>query len=57
MADQMGRIERSREIARRRSRKVKVKKLRARFAVAKNDADKAALVEKLQRVSPFATFE
>ncbi len=57
MADQMGRIERSREIARRRSRKVKVKKLRARFAAAKNDADKAALVEKLHRVSPFATFE
>jgi len=53
----MGRIERSREIARRRARKVKIQKLRARFAVAKTDADKAALVEKLYRVSPFASFE
>ncbi len=53
----MGRIERSREIARRRARKVKIKKLRTRFAAAKNDADKAALVEKLYRVSPFASFE
>ncbi|HWL10285.1 MAG TPA: DUF6800 family protein [Planctomicrobium sp.] len=53
----MGRIERSREIARRRARRVKVKKLRTRFAEAKTDAEKAALVEKLYRVSPFAKFE
>jgi hypothetical protein len=53
----MGRIERSREIARRRTRRVKLKKLRARFAVAKTEAEKTALTEKLHRVSPFATFE
>ncbi|WP_175517579.1 DUF6800 family protein [Planctomicrobium piriforme] len=52
----MGRTERSREIARRRARTVKVKKLRARFAAAKTDAEKTALTEKLSRVSPFATF-
>lgn len=50
----MGRIERQRELARRRSRKVKIQKLRTRFAAAKTDADKAAISDKLFRVSPFA---
>lgn len=53
----MGRIERSREIARSRTRKAKLKKLRARFANAKTETEKTALQEKLHKVSPFATFE
>lgn len=48
----MGSIERSREIRRRRSRRAKLKKLRAKFAKATTDADKAALLAKAQRVSP-----
>ncbi|WP_437202712.1 DUF6800 family protein [Planctomicrobium sp. SH664] len=51
----MGRVERSREIARRRARTVKLKKLRAKFAAAKNDAEKATIVAKVQKLSPFAT--
>ncbi|MCA8992357.1 MAG: hypothetical protein KDA88_10280 [Planctomycetaceae bacterium] len=50
----MGRRERNRELARRRARKVKLKKLRAMHAAATNDADKAAIVEKVARISPFA---
>ncbi|MEW4487822.1 DUF6800 family protein [Thalassoglobus sp. JC818] len=53
----MGRIERSRELARRRARRTKLKALRKRYAEAKSDAEKATIVEKAQRVSPFATFE
>ena len=49
----MGRIERSREIARRRTRRVKLKKLRTRFAAAKTPADKEAVAAKARRVSPF----
>ena len=51
----MGRIERSREIARKRARRAKIKKLRAKFAAAKSDSEKQALQEKAQRVSPFVT--
>jgi len=53
----MGRIERSREIARSRARKVKIKKLRAKFAAAKTDADKNAVREKMSRVSPLVVLE
>lgn len=53
----MGRIERSRELARRRTRRAKLKKLRTRFAEAKNDADKQAIIEKIRAVSPFAVVE
>jgi hypothetical protein len=53
----MGRVERGREIARRRARRSKLKKLRARFAVAKTESEKAALLEKAFRVSPLATLE
>jgi len=48
----MGRIERSRELARRRSRRVKLKKLREKLAVAKTDTEKQALVAKARRISP-----
>lgn len=50
----MGRIERTREIARRRSRRAKLKKLRKRFADASSAAEKADIQAKAHRVSPFA---
>lgn len=53
----MGRIERSREIARSRTRTAKVKKLRARFAAAKSDAEKTAIREKMSKVSPLVVLE
>lgn len=53
----MGRVERQREIARKRVRRVKLKKLRTKFAAAKSEADKDAIRAKMQRVSPFATVE
>lgn len=53
----MGRIERSREIARRRTRRAKLKKLRASFAKAKTGGEKEVLKEKARKVSPFANLE
>jgi len=53
----MGRIERSREIARRRVRRAKLKKLRAKYAEATTATDKAAIVEKARKISPFAVLE
>ena len=50
----MGRLERSREIARRRTRRVKLKKLRTKFAAAKTQAEKDVLLAKCHRLSPFA---
>lgn len=50
----MGRIERSRELARRRTRRVKLKKLREKLAAAKTDADKQAIVAKARKISPLA---
>ncbi len=50
----MGRVERTREIARRRARRVQLKKLRTKYASAKNESEKADLVEKVRRISPFA---
>lgn len=49
----MGRIERTREIARRRNRQAKLKKLRQRFANAKTEAEKDEIQAKAYRVSPF----
>lgn len=49
----MGRVERSREIARRRTRRAKLAKLRKKFAAAKNDNEKQQLQEKAARVSQF----
>ena len=49
----MGRIERSREIARRRTRRAKLAKIRRKFSVAKSDAEKQALQEKAAKVSSF----
>jgi hypothetical protein len=53
----MGRIERQREIARRRARRVKLKKLRGRFAAAKNEAERADIRTKVQKLSPFTVLE
>ncbi|MBL8818083.1 MAG: hypothetical protein JNL58_18800 [Planctomyces sp.] len=49
----MGRTERTREIARRRKRKVQLKKMRARHAAATNEGDKALIEAKVRRMSPF----
>ncbi|MFO1093574.1 MAG: DUF6800 family protein [Planctomycetaceae bacterium] len=53
----MGRIERQREIARRRARREKLKKLRGKFSAAKTEADRAAIRTKVQKLSPFAVLE
>lgn len=53
----MGSVERDREIRRRRSRKVKLTKLRALFQKATNEGDKAMILAKARRVSPLVTFE
>jgi len=53
----MGRVERTREIARRRKRKKTLGKLRKEFADAKTDAEKARIFAKARRVSPFVEFE
>jgi len=49
----MGRVERSRELARKRTRRAKLKKLRAKVAAAKSDTEKNAITEKMRRISPF----
>ena len=53
----MGSVERTREIRRRRSRKVKLKKLRERFAKAANETERALILAKARRVSPLVTFD
>ena len=53
----MGRTERQREIARRRKRKVGLAKVRARHAASKNEAEKALLLAKARRMSPFITLD
>jgi hypothetical protein len=51
---EMGRVERGREIARRRNRRAKLTALRKAYAGAKNESEKADLQEKIRKVSPFA---
>jgi hypothetical protein len=53
----MGRIERSRELARRRHRKVKIKKLRGRYAKADSRTEKLTILQKARRLSPFIDLE
>ena len=53
----MGSVERDREIRRRRSRKVKLGKLRAMFEKATNEGEKAMIVARARRVSPLVSFE
>ena len=53
----MGSVERTRELRRRRSRKEKLKKLRARFAKAANETERATILAQARRVSPLVSFE
>jgi len=53
----MGRVERDREIARRRARRSKLKKLKLRYAKATDQASKNAILAKVRRISPFAQLE
>jgi hypothetical protein len=53
----MPRIERDRELAQRRKRKEKLKKLMGRYLKANNQADKATLSAKIRRISPFYNIE
>ena len=53
----MGRVERDREIARRRTRRTKLQKLRVRYAKATDQASKNTILAKIRRVSPFAVVE
>ncbi len=50
----MGRVERGREIARRRNRRVKLQTLRKAYAEAKTESEKADILEKVRKISPFA---
>ncbi len=53
----MPRIERDRDLSRKRARKAKLRKFRAQYATAKNDTEKQAIFEKARRISPFISFE
>ena len=53
----MGRVERTRVIARRRSRRVQIKKLRQRFAAASGKSEKQAIMEKVRKISPLVDCE
>ncbi len=53
----MGRVERTREIARRRTRRAKIKKLRKKYAEAKSKGQKEELVAKIHRLSPFLNLD
>lgn len=48
----MGRVERDREIARRRTRRAKLRKLRAKYRAATSESEKSAIQEKVRRISP-----
>jgi hypothetical protein len=53
----MGRVERQREIARRRKRRVQLTKMRVKYAAATSDTEKAELLAKARRMSPFVELE
>jgi len=53
----MPRIERDRELARRRHRKQKIQKLVARYVHANNQADKQTIAAKVRRLSPLYDIE
>jgi len=53
----MGRTERNRELARKRTRRAKLSKLRTKFVAAKSEGDKKAIMTKARKVSPFVEFE
>lgn len=49
----MSYVERKSELKRRRTRRAKIKKLRARMARAKNPTEADALLQKIKKISPF----
>ncbi len=53
----MGRVERTRELARKRTRRAKLAKLRKKYAATRNESDKAEILAKAQKVSPFVSFD
>ena len=53
----MGRIERTRELASRRKRKVQITRLRKLHAAAKSEDEKTAILTKARKMSPFISFE
>ena len=53
----MGRVERDREIARRRTRRTKLRKLRKLYAKADSKGQKDEVAAKIHRISPFAELE
>jgi hypothetical protein len=53
----MGRVERTREIARRRTRRAKIKKLRTKFAEAKTADERQEIQVKMHKISPFVRLE
>ncbi len=53
----MPRDEGARELARKRARRAKLKKLRARYSEAKTESEKEEIFAKARRISPFVEFE
>jgi len=53
----MGRVERQRELARRRKRRVQLQKMRVKYAAAANETEKAEILAKARRMSPFIELE
>ena len=53
----MGRVERQRELARRRKRRVQLKKIRTKYAASSSESEKAELLAKARRMSPFVELE
>lgn len=53
----MGRVERGREIARRRTRRAKLKKLRKKYEASTSEGEKSAILQKARKMSPFVDFE
>jgi len=54
---QMGSVERTREIRRRRARRVKLLKFRKQFAKCTNEGEKVQLLAKARKISPLFSFE
>ncbi len=53
----MGSVERTREIKRRRARRVKLLKLRKLFSKSSNEGEKVQLLAKARKISPLFSFE
>ena len=53
----MGRVERQRELARRRKRRSQLKKIRTKYAAATSETEKAELLVKARKMSPFVELE